>query len=236
MNTPLCVLKEVDAGYGDARVLFQVSLQITAGACVAILGRNGAGKTTTMRAVLGLARVTSGEITWKGQPLRGRTSDAIARLGLALVPEDRRIFSQLTVLENLQVAERRGSGGLHWDLERVLALFPELKPHLARQGGYLSGGQQQMLTIARALMTNPELLLLDEPSEGLAPVIVDRLLEAIQSLKAAGMTIVLAEQNLWFCLEIADIVNVMDRGRIRFEGTPAAFRADPTIAERYLTV
>lgn len=236
MNSPLCVLKEVDAGYGDARVLFQVSLQIAAGACVAILGRNGAGKTTTMRAVLGLARVSSGEITWKGQPLRGRTSDAIARLGLALVPEDRRIFSQLTVLENLQVAERRGNGALHWDLERVLALFPELKPHLARQGGYLSGGQQQMLTIARALMTNPELLLLDEPSEGLAPVIVDRLLEAIQSLKAAGMTIVLAEQNLWFCLEIADIVNVMDRGRIRFEGTPAAFRADPTIAERYLTV
>jgi len=231
----VCMLDHVDAGYADARVLFDVSMAIAAKSCVALIGRNGAGKTTTMRTIMGLARLTGGRVLWKNAPLAGQTPDRIARGGISLVPEDRRIFAELTVLENLQIAAR-ASGPDGWTIPRVLALFPELEPHLSRYGGYLSGGQQQMLTIARALMTNPDLLLLDEPSEGLAPIVVDRLLEAIGALKAAGMTILLAEQNLWFSLELADTLYVMERGRVRLQSTPQAVRDDPSIADRYLCV
>jgi branched-chain amino acid transport system ATP-binding protein len=235
----LCSLEKVNAGYGDAHVLFDVAMEIEKGACCALLGRNGVGKTTTMRTIVGLTRLRDGDIRWEGGSIAGRAPDAIARAGISLVPEDRRIFASLTVMENLLIAARRPAdmpGATAWDVDRILDLFPELRDHLNRRGGYLSGGQQQMLTIARALMSNPKMLLLDEPSEGLAPVIVDRLLNAITALKKTGVTIVLAEQNLWFCLELAERVFVMDRGRLRFSGTPAELRGNTEVQERYLSV
>ncbi|MDZ4840725.1 MAG: ABC transporter ATP-binding protein [Hyphomicrobium aestuarii] len=228
----LLQLSSITAGYGKARVLSSVSIGIGAGECVALLGRNGVGKTTTMRTIVGLTTLSAGTIQWDGQSIANWAPDRIARSGIALVPEDRRIFAELTVRENLQVAR----SGSEWTVEQVLDLFPELKPHLARMGGYLSGGQQQMLTIARALMTSPRLMLLDEPSEGLAPVVVDRLLEAVLKLKQLGKTLLLAEQSLWFSLEVADRVYVMDRGRIVLENGAAEIKSNPTLANQHLTV
>jgi branched-chain amino acid transport system ATP-binding protein len=228
-------LDGVHAVYGDSRVLHGVSLAAAAGEVVSLLGRNGAGKSTTLKAVMGLVRVTGGRIRFRGRALLGLPTHEISRLGIGLVPEDRRIFPGLTVRENLQVGERRGAPQ-RWTLDRLVELFPPLGPLLDHRGGDLSGGEQQMLTIARTLVTGPALLLLDEPSEGLAPVIVRRLGDAIAALKREGLTIVLSEQNVKFACRLADRAYIIEKGEIRFEGTMAALDADETLRRAYLGV
>ena len=221
------------AVYGRSHVLHGVSLTAREGEVVSLLGRNGAGKSTTLKAIMGLVRVTAGGVRFGGAALTGLEPHVISRLGLGYVPEDRRIFADLSVRENLMVGERAGS---RWSLERLLALFPGLRPLISRRGGSLSGGEQQMLTIARTLVTDPKLLLLDEPSEGLAPVIVRRLADAIAALKREGLTIVLSEQNLKFARRLADRAYVIDKGEIRFEGPIADLDADEGLRRAYLGV
>ncbi len=227
---------DVYTAYAASRVLFGVSLNIMQGECVCLLGRNGVGKTTTIRTIMGLTPPSRGRVEWKGKDITGKRPYQVARLGIGFVPEDRRIFSDLTVVENLEIAAGRHNGKARWTADRVFDLFPELREIADRKGGYLSGGQQQMLTIARTLMTNPELLLLDEPSEGLAPLVVDRLIEQIARLKTEGMTILLAEQNVHFSLALANRLYVLEKGHIRYEGTADAFRADPSLQHRFLAV
>ncbi len=188
-----------------------------------------------MRSIMGLTPPARGRVLWKARDICGRAPYQVARQGLGFVPEDRRIFSELSVWENLDVAARRArSGG--WTVERVYDLFPKLQELRDRQGGFLSGGEQQMLTIARTLMGNPELLLLDEPSEGLAPLVVEHLREQIARLKREGLTILLAEQNVEFSLDLADRVYVLEKGRVRYEGSAAEFRADDRIRQQYLAL
>ena len=230
---PILVLEDVHASYGLSQVLFGVSLEVAPGECVCLLGRNGVGKTTTMRSIMGLTPASGGRIEWKGRNLRGLAPYEVAGAGIGFVPEDRRIFAELTVWENLDVAARRTGNG-RWSVERVYDLFPKLKEISDRQGGFLSGGEQQMLTIARTLMGNPELLLLDEPSEGLAPLVVESLRQRIGDLKRNGLTILLAEQSVAFCLALADRVYVLEKGAVRYHGTADQFRADPSIQARYL--
>ena len=231
----LLAVEDIYTAYGLSQVLFGVSLHVDAGECVALLGRNGVGKSTTMRSIMGLTPPARGYVRWKGRDIRGRAAYQVAQLGIAFVPEDRRIFSELTVWENLDVAARRARPG-GFTMERVYDLFPKLQELRDRQGGFLSGGEQQMLTIARSLMGNPELLLLDEPSEGLAPLVVDHLREQIARLKRDGLTILLAEQNVEFSLDLADRVYVLEKGHVRYEGTAAAFRADDRIRQQYLAL
>jgi len=233
---PVLAVEEVFTFYGLSQVLFGVSLEVAAGECVCLLGRNGVGKTTTIRSVMGLTPPREGRVVWKGRDIVGRQPYEIAALGIGFVPEDRRIFADLTVWENLDVAARSRGGTSAWTLERVFDLFPKLRDLVDRQGGFLSGGEQQMLTIARTLMGNPELLLLDEPSEGLAPLVVDHLKDQIARLKRDGLTILLAEQNVDFCLDLADRVYVLEKGRIRYEGTAASFRDDESIRAQYLAL
>jgi branched-chain amino acid transport system ATP-binding protein len=233
LTAPKLVLDGVHAAYGLSQVLFGVSLAVAPGECVCLLGRNGVGKTTTMRSIMGLTPASAGRIEWQGRSIRGRAPYEIANAGIGFVPEDRRIFAELTVWENLDVASRRGRTG-GWTVERVYDLFPKLRELADRQGGFLSGGEQQMLTIARTLMGNPELLLLDEPSEGLAPLVVEALRERIADLKREGLTILLAEQSVDFCLALADRVYVLEKGAVRYQGTADEFRADRSIQERYL--
>ena len=233
---PVLAVEEVFTFYGLSQVLFGVSLEVAAGECVCLLGRNGVGKTTTIRSVMGLTPPREGRVVWKGRDIAGRQPYEIAALGIGFVSEDRRIFADLTVWENLDVAARSRGGASGWTLERVFDLFPQLRELVDRQGGFLSGGEQQMLTIARTLMGNPELLLLDEPSEGLAPLVVDHLKEQIGRLRRDGLTILLAEQNVDFCLDLADRVYVLEKGRIRYEGTAASFREDESIRAQYLAL
>jgi branched-chain amino acid transport system ATP-binding protein len=216
-------------------VLFGVSLRVAPGECVCLLGRNGVGKTTTMRSIMGLTPPASGRVVWKGRDITRVAPFRAAGLGIGFVPEDRRIFADLTVWENLDVAERRTRTG-SFTAERVFDLFPALRQLRDRPGGFLSGGEQQMLTIARTLMGNPELLLLDEPSEGLAPLVVDHLQEQIGRLKSDGLTILLAEQNVGFSLDLADRVYVLEKGRIRYEGTSREFRENESIRQQYLAL
>jgi branched-chain amino acid transport system ATP-binding protein len=235
-TAPILAVGEIYTAYGLSRVLFGVSLEVAAGECVCLLGRNGVGKTTTMRSIMGLTAPQQGRVVWKGRDITGREPYQIADLGIGFVPEDRRIFADLTVWENLDVAARSRGGTSAWTLERVFGLFPKLRELVDRQGGFLSGGEQQMLTIARTLMGNPELLLLDEPSEGLAPLVVDHLKDQIARLKQDGLTILLAEQNVDFCLDLADRVYVLEKGHIRYEGTAASFREDESIRAQYLAL
>lgn len=233
---PLLAIEDLHAAYGLSRVLFGVSLQVTTGECVCLLGRNGVGKTTTMRSVMGFLPPAGGRILWKGDNIAGWSPHRVARAGIGFVPEDRRIFAELTVWENLDVATRaaRREGG--WTIEAVYKLFPVLRELRNRLGGFLSGGEQQMLTIARTLMGNPELLLLDEPSEGLAPLVVETLLVNIRALKAQGMTILLAEQGVDFSLALADRVYVLEKGTIRYTGPAAELRADQNLRDRLLSL
>jgi branched-chain amino acid transport system ATP-binding protein len=228
-------VEDIYTAYGLSQVLFGVSLQVARGECVCLLGRNGVGKTTTMRSIIGLTPPRRGRVVWKGRDVTGRAPYQIARAGIGFIPEDRRIFADLTVWENLDVASRRVPGG-GWTVERVFDLFPKLRELVDRQGGFLSGGEQQMLTIARTLMGNPELLLLDEPSEGLAPLVVEHLKEQIGRLKRDGLTILLAEQNVGFSLDLADRVYVLEKGHIRFEGTAPEFRDNDAIRQQYLAL
>jgi len=232
---PILAVEDLHTAYGLSRVLFGVSLRVAPGECVCLLGRNGVGKTTTMRSIMGLTPPSSGRVVWKGRDITREAPFRAAALGIGFVPEDRRIFADLTVWENLDVAARRArSDG--FTIERVFDLFPALRELRDRSGGFLSGGEQQMLTIARTLMGNPELLLLDEPSEGLAPLVVDHLQEQIARLKSDGLTILLAEQNVDFSLNLADRVYVLEKGRIRYEGSAREFRENDSIRQQYLAL
>jgi branched-chain amino acid transport system ATP-binding protein len=226
---------DLHAAYGLSRVLFGVSIAVGPGECVCLLGRNGVGKSTTMRSIMGLTPPHAGRVVWKGRDITGWPPHRVARAGIGFVPEDRRIFADLTVWENLDVASRGARPGA-WTVERVWDLFPKLRELAGRNGGYLSGGEQQMLTIARTLMGNPELLLLDEPSEGLAPLVVDHLREQIARLKGEGLTILLAEQNVEFSLELADRVYVLEKGTIRFSGSAATLREDEKLRRDLLAL
>ena len=223
--------------YGQAHILSDVSLAVNAGEVVVLLGRNGAGKSTTLKSIIGLVRPKSGTIEFGGTQIERLDPFKIARMGLGYVPEERRIFTNLTVLENLEVGRQPPRAGAPlWDVEKVGALFPNLKEMPHRKGGHMSGGEQQMLTIARTLMGNPACILLDEPSEGVAPVIVDQMAQAIRELKAAGVAILLSEQNLHFAMEVADRAYIIEKGRIRFEGTMAELSANDDVRAQYLAV
>ena len=230
-------VNDIYTSYGLSQVLFGVSLKVNEGEVVSILGRNGVGKTTTLRSIMGLTPPNSGSIKWKGKEISSKPSYQIAKMGIGFVPEDRRIFSDLTVWENLDVAiKSSGKRGSNWTVERVFELFPALEPLQNRRGGFLSGGEQQMLTIARVLMGNPELLLLDEPSEGLAPVVVQHLGEQISKLKEEGMTILLSEQNTRFSLDLSDRLYILEKGEVRYEGSVTEFLKDEESYKAYLTV
>ncbi len=214
-------------------ILHGLSLRVAGGEVVAMLGRNGAGKTTTLRCITGLTPPRGGEIRYQGRSIAGAPPHRIARMGIALVPETRDIFSYLTVKENLVIAQRAGS---RWRMETVLERFPKLAERLANKGRELSGGEQQMLAIARALLTGPELLLLDEPSQGLAPLVVNAVMDTIRGLKAERVSMLLVEQNAEMALQLADRVYVIDHGTVVFEGTPAALRAERQVTATYLGV
>jgi len=216
---------DLDAGYGPAQVLFGLNLTLAAGEVVALMGRNGAGKSTTLKAIMGLLPPRAGTVRFAGRDVAGWPPYRIARLGLGYVPEERRIFTELTVAENLEVG-RRGTG---WTPERLFAVFPNLAELRGRRAGAMSGGEQQMLTIARTLMGNPSAILLDEPSEGLAPVIVDLMADAIRRLRAEGIAVLLSEQNLDFAGSVADRAVVLEKGAIGFAGRMSALLADPAV-------
>jgi len=223
----------IETYYGLGHILHGLSLRVAEGEVVALLGRNGAGKTTTLRSVTGLTPPRSGAILYKGADIAGLPPHRVSRLGIALVPETRGIFSYLTARENLDIARRPGS---RWPMEEMLERFPKLEELLDRKGRLLSGGEQQMLAIARALLTGPDLLLLDEPSQGLAPLVVETVMGTIRELKRERVSMLLVEQNAEMALGLADRVYVIDHGTIVFEGTPAALRADQQVTATYLGV
>jgi branched-chain amino acid transport system ATP-binding protein len=230
-------VENVHAYYGEAHILRGVSLKAGPGRVVALLGRNGMGKTTLIRSVMGLAPVAvrGGTIRFRGADLRGQRPHAVATLGIGLVPQGRRLFSSLSVAEHLAIARRpRVAGG--WDEDKVYALFPRLAERRAHRGNQLSGGERQMLAIGRALMTNPELVLMDEPSEGLAPIIVAQLEARLHQLKQTGMGILLVEQNMHLALAVADDVTVLEGGRVVYEAPAEAVRADLPSLRRFLGV
>ena len=226
-------LKKINTYYGLGHILHDLSLRVGESEVVALLGRNGAGKTTTMRSIAGLTPPRSGEIRYKGRDIAGLDAHRVSRLGIALVPETRDIFSFLSARENLSIAARKGS---RWQIDTVLERFPSLKARLGNKGRELSGGEQQMLAIARALLTGPDLLLLDEPSQGLAPMVVDAVMNTIRELKNERVSMLLVEQNAEMALQLADRVYVIDHGTVVFEGTPAALRADRQVTTTYLGV
>ncbi|MBI3075746.1 MAG: ABC transporter ATP-binding protein [Deltaproteobacteria bacterium] len=234
MGPWLLEVEDLHTYYDLSHILFGVSLRVRAGEVACLLGRNGAGKTTTLRSVMGLARPQQGRVRFKGEVISGLEPFEIARRGLGYVPEDRRIFPELTVRENLEVA-RRGNGQ-RWDVERVCRLFPRLTELLNHKGGSLSGGEQQMLTIARTLMGNPEMILLDEPSEGLAPLVVQALQEQLLALKTEGIALLLSEQNLGFVSGLGDRAYIIEKGEIRYEGTLGELQANEDVRRAYLMV
>ncbi len=230
-------LDGVDAGYGLSRILFQVDVSVFEGEVVALLGRNGAGKTTTLKTIVGLAQLKAGSITIDGEEISGRRPCEIARRGLGYVPQDRRIFGDLTVRENLEVGRRKGEWGKkEFSLEIIHELFPTLQEMSNRRGGLLSGGEQQMLSIARTLMGNPRLLLLDEPSEGLAPFIVRRLTDLVLQLKESGITILLSEQNTHFVRKVCDRAYILDTGRVRKCGSLDSVLDNQDMVKKYLMI
>ncbi len=230
-------VSDLRAGYGPAQVLFGVTLALRRGEVLALLGRNGAGKSTTLRAIMGLLPPRGGRVRFAGRQIAGWPPYRIARLGLGYVPEDRRIFTDLTVAENLEVGRRAApSGTPPWTPDRLFAIFPNLAEMRGRRASAMSGGEQQMLTIARTLMGNPAAVLLDEPSEGLAPVIVEQMADAVRRMKAEGLAVLLSEQNLHFAGSVADRAAVIERGAVRYEGTMAALRADEGVRDAYLSV
>ena len=226
-------IKGIDTYYGLGHILHDLSLKVGEGEVVALLGRNGAGKTTTLRSVSGLTPPRKGEIRYKGHDIAGLEAHRISKMGVALVPETRDIFSFLTVKENLVIAQRKSS---RWQMAEVLERFPGLKARMGNKGRELSGGEQQMLAIARALLTGPDLLLLDEPSQGLAPLVVSAVMGTIEKLKSERVSMLLVEQNAEMALKLADRVYIVDHGSVVFEGTPAALRADTLATATYLGV
>lgn len=232
----MLTLQGIHTFYGFSHILFGVSLKVEPGEVVCLLGRNGAGKTTTMKSIMGLTPPKRGSIRFKDEEITGKQPYLLVRKGIAYVPDDRRIFADLTVRENLEIAERKGGEAEGWDLERVYELFPALKDIQSRKGGCLSGGEQKMLAIARALMGNPELLLLDEPTEGLAPVLIYVLEEQVRRLKEVGLTVFLAEQNVRSALRLSDRGYIIDNGQIRYQGSVAELRENEEVRKKYLLV
>jgi len=242
MSAPMLTVEGLSASYGAARILYDLNFDVGRGEVVALMGRNGAGKTTTMKAVMGLMAQSTGKVIFEGRDISRRQPYEIARLGLGFVPEDRRIFSDLTVLENLDIGRqppRTFSDGVAapvWTEEKLLSLFPNLGEMPNRPGGRMSGGEQQMLTVARTLMGNPLLILLDEPSEGVAPVIVDLMASTILELKKAGVSILLSEQNIHFAELVSDRAYVLEKGHIQWNGTIADLAGNIDVQRAYLTV
>jgi branched-chain amino acid transport system ATP-binding protein len=237
MTDPMLKVERLDAWYGRAQVLFDLALEVRPGEVVALMGRNGAGKSTTMKAVMGLLERRRGAIHFMGRDIAGLPSFRIARLGLGFVPENRRIFTDLTVLENLEIGRQPPRPGIpEWTVDRLFRLFPNLADMPGRRGGQMSGGEQQMLTVARTLMGNPYLVLLDEPSEGVAPVIVEQMAEMILELKRAGVSILLSEQNLHFAELVSDRAYVLEKGQLRFEGSIEALASSQDVRKAYLEV
>jgi len=236
MARALLEVEALNVFYGRAHVLFDLGLDVARGEVLALLGRNGAGKSTTLKAIIGLLRPASGEVRFQGARIDGSASHAIARLGIGYVPEDRRIFGELSVEENLEVGRQPPRPDApHWTPDTLYRLFPNLAELRRRLGGRMSGGEQQMLTIARTLMGNPLVLLLDEPSEGLAPKIVEAMAKTILRLKQEGLAVLLSEQNLHFAARVADRAAIVEKGRIRYTGTMAALMSDDTAQRTYLS-
>jgi branched-chain amino acid transport system ATP-binding protein len=229
-------LNAIESGYGETQVLYGLSLEAQAGRVLAILGRNGAGKSTTLKTIMGLLPLKSGEILFEGKPMAGKPFD-IAKSGIAYVPETRDIFPSLTVRENLEIAAKRfGGAGADWTMERVLDLFPRLGERMDNGGTQLSGGEQQMLAIARGLLMNPKLLILDEPTEGLAPIIVKLIHDKLQELKAAGLSMIIVEQNFGFATSLADDVVIVGKGQIVWTGSADDIKADEDAQHTWLGV
>ena len=232
----------LSAWYGAAQILFDVGLEVRRGEVVSLMGRNGAGKSTTMKAIMGLVGRRSGRIHFMGRDIASSAPFEIARAGLGFVPEDRRVFTELSVRDNLEVGRQPprqwpdGEPALNWEPQALYALFPNLAEMQDRPGGQMSGGEQQMLTVARTLMGNPYLVLLDEPSEGVAPVIVEQMAQMILTLKARGASILLSEQNLHFAELVSDRAYVLEKGQIRYAGTMEALANDPAVRSAYLSV
>jgi len=234
---PMLELRSVSAGYGAARILFDLTLEARPGEVVVLLGRNGAGKSTTLKAVMGLLHLRSGEVAFEGRRIDRLAPYRIARLGLGYVPEDRRIFTDLTMMENLEVGRQTPRPGTpHWTPERLFALFPNLGRMQDRLGGRMSGGEQQMLTIARTLMGNPKAVLLDEPSEGLAPVIVEQMARTILEMKKEGLCVLLCEQNLHFAHLVGDRAYIIEKGQLRYSGAMTELAHNDAVREQYLSV
>jgi branched-chain amino acid transport system ATP-binding protein len=235
--TALLELANVDAFYGNSHVLHGLSMTVNAGEAILLLGRNGAGKTTVMNTVMGLASVHSGKVSFDTHDVTGLEPHEIAQLGVGLVPENRRMFASLTVAENLELGRKPGRGvtGTAWDIDQVLNLFPALRELRHRNAGNLSGGQQQMVAIARTLLGNPTLLLLDEPAEGLAPIIVQELARQLVAIRQRGLSMVISEQNLSFARALADRVYILETGSIRYSGTPAELAANPEQWTRFVS-
>jgi len=230
-------MKDVNSAYGRAHILYDLSLTANRGEVVVLLGRNGAGKSTTLKTLIGLVRPLSGEISFDGRRIERMEPYQIARLGLGYVPEERRIFTDLNVMENLEVGRQPPRAGTpQWTPEKLFALFPNLAGMRARPGAHMSGGEQQMLTIARTLMGNPSAILLDEPSEGLAPVIVEQMAKTILELKQEGLCVLLSEQNLHFANLVADRAYIIEKGHIRYQGTMTELAANEPIRATYLSV
>lgn len=223
--------------YGRAHILADVALNVAKGEVVVLLGRNGAGKSTTMKSIMGLVSPASGAVTFLDREITGWQPHAIAQIGLGYVPEDRRIFAELSVMENLEVGRQKPRADAPaWTPERLFQIFPNLAEMRSRPGGRMSGGEQQMLTVARTLMGNPRAILLDEPSEGLAPVIVEQMANTIKALKSEGLTVVLSEQNLHFAHLVADRAYIIEKGRIRYSGTMAELATNNSVRAQYLSV
>jgi len=236
-DAALLEVRGLDAAYGESQALFGVSLQVRAGEVVALLGRNGAGKTTTLSAIMGLLPPRAGSVRFKGAEFAGVEPHLACRAGLGFVPENCRLFTGLTVAENLDAARLPArSGADRWDVPRIVELFPDVGGFLSRRAGALSGGQQRMVAIARTLMGNPDLLLLDEPSEGLAPLVVNALLRQLKTLKRSGATVLISEQNLRFATELADRIYIIEKGEIRYQGTPGDLAARPEVRQQYLMI
>jgi branched-chain amino acid transport system ATP-binding protein len=233
----LLQVEKINAYYGLSHILFDLSAEVDKGEAVVLLGRNGAGKTTTMRSIMGLTPPKQGRVLFNGKDITGLPPYRVARLGVGFVPEDRRIFPDLTVRANLEVGlQKARSATGPWTIERTYQLFPRLEELAGRRGGNLSGGEQQMLTIARTLMGNPELILLDEPSEGLAPIIVKVLGDVIDLIKKEGMTVLLSEQNVKFALKHSDRAYIVDNGHIKYQGSIAELEKNEDVKKRYLAV
>ena len=222
--------------YGKSHILQGISLDVKAHECVSILGRNGAGKTTTLKSIMGLVPPKQGSIRFKGKEIGGRKPFEISRQGISLVPEDRQIFTTLTVTENLRISHQKERSKGRWDMERIFEAFPSLADRRGNRGYQLSGGEQQMLAVARALMANPDLLLLDEPTEGLAPMIVEIVLNIVESIKEEGLTIILVEQNVAATKKVADRYFILQEGSVVYHGSNKEFWSEPGLQEKYLSV